>query len=170
MERKDIWIFADRLKAISPKQANTPLAQATIISPATPSISDRLSRLGSSRSPVLDENEIASRLNGIRLAEGVIRVDQHYPLMSFHGECDLTQLVTAPLEFLGVDSKIKHDQLVFYRYRNIRLPCGQYGNNCVFVGFQQEVKDDVLHVRQWFLTAFRGEPVMLQDTRDMDKR
>ncbi len=151
-----------RLQALSPRKAETTAIQNPVSSNSL-SITDRLSRLTTHARnvAVVDENEIAHQLNGVRLADGVIRIDQSYPLDSHHGVCKLAQLRAAPLDFLGIDKKINHEQLVFIDTETSGL-AGGTGTIAFLLGMAR-VEGDVLHTRQWLLLAFRGEHAMLQD-------
>ena len=148
-----------RLKALTQNQQK-PLHDNAEVSP---SITDRITRMRETAKQFsVSETEIAQQLNGIRLAEGVIRIDRHIPLKNLHGEYELANLKNTPIHFLNKDiGEINHQKLVFIDTETSGL-AGGTGTIAFLLGMAK-ISEESLHICQWLLLAFRGEQPMLED-------
>jgi uncharacterized protein YprB with RNaseH-like and TPR domain len=129
-------------------------------------LSDRLQRLASAQTDmpyrrVVSQEELAHLLNGKLCADGVVVVDHFVPMSQSHGCVPFCDIHEASLDFLAGGKAPPHDQLLFIDTETTGL-AGGTGTVAFVLGFAR-IEDDVVHVRQYFLTSFRGESAMLSD-------
>ena len=133
-------------------------------SPTPDSVAERLQRLRSTSSggtprPNHDEH-VAELLQGERVAEGLIVIDRHIPLSHQHGKRSLIPITTLHHPRPPVGQALPAEQLVFLDTETTGLSGGT-GTVAFLLGLAR-IDDDVLRVRQFFLTGFRGEAALLQ--------
>jgi uncharacterized protein len=129
-------------------------------------LSDRLQRLVSAQTDMpsrraVSQEELAHLLNGKLCADGVVVVDHFVPMSQAHGCVSFCDINEAPLDFLAGGKAPPHDQLLFIDTETTGL-AGGTGTVAFVLGFAR-IEDDVVHVRQYFLTSFHGESAMLRD-------
>ena len=152
-----------RLVLLRHQSGATP-APAAPPPPAPDSVAARLQRLGSVPSetparPSRDEH-VASLLQGERIAEGLIAIDHHLPLSHQHGKHALTPITTLHHPRPPVGQALPAEQLVFLDTETTGL-AGGTGTLAFLVGLGR-IDGEVLRLRQFFLTGFRGEAALLQ--------
>src|SRR6266571_4761651 len=129
------------------------------------SVEERLQRLrgasaGGTPRPSRDQ-PIAELLQGERVAEGLIVVDQRIPLSHQHGKGALTPITTLHHPRPPVGQALPAEQLVFLDTETTGLSGGT--GTLVFLLGLGRIDGEVLHLRQFFLTGFRGEAALLQE-------
>lgn len=142
-------------------------ALATEVPPAsqTPdSVAARLQRLrgvssGDPARPSRDEH-VAGLLAGERIAEGLVVIDRHIPLSHQHGKRALTSITTLHHPRPPIGQALPAEQLVFLDTETTGL-AGGTGTLAFLVGLGR-IDGEVLRLRQFFLTGFRGEAALLQ--------
>jgi uncharacterized protein YprB with RNaseH-like and TPR domain len=142
-------------------------ASATEVSPVsqTPdSVEARLQRLrsvpsGDSARPSRDEH-VAGLLEGERIAEGLVVIDHHMPLSHQHGKRDLAPITALHQPRPPVGQALPTEQLVFLDTETTGL-AGGTGTLVFLVGLGR-IDGEVLRLRQFFLTGFRGEAALLE--------
>src|SRR5439155_23960711 len=128
------------------------------------SVEERLQRLrGASAEgmprPGRDE-PVAALLQGERVAEGLIVIDRRIPLLHQHGRRSLTPITTLHHPRPPVGQALPAEQLVFLDTETTGLSGGT--GTLVFLLGLGRIDGEVLHLRQFFLTGFRGEAALLQ--------
>src|SRR5215831_8888353 len=156
-----------RLVLLRHQSGATP-APAAPPPPAPDSVAARLQRLGSVPSetparPSRDEH-VASLLQGERIAEGLIAIDHHLPLSHQHGKHALTPITTLHHPRPPVGQALPAEQLVFLDTETTGL-AGGTGTLAFLVGLGR-IDGEVLCLRQFFLTGFRGETALLAAAAD----
>lgn len=152
----------ERLQMIRP-------AGAAPESPAATSLKQRVERMAvraQSRRP--DEAEIASRLRGEHIAEGLILIERRYSLTHSHGNAQLGDFGAVPTHMLADGLPRRPEGAVFLDTETSGL-AGGTGTIAFLLGMAR-IEDDVLLLRQWLLTGFRGEAAMLEAAQSWLKR
>lgn len=160
--RERLMQFEDKLGV--GRRAPPPVPPSGDGSPAP--LSDRLQRLVSAQTDMpsrraVSQEELARLLGGALCADGVVAVDHFVPLSQSHGCVPFCDIHEAPLDFLAGGKAPPHDQLLFIDTETTGL-AGGTGTVAFVLGFARS-EDDVVHVRQYFLTSFKGEFAMLRD-------
>ena len=128
------------------------------------SVAARLQRLGGvpADTPARSSRDehVASLLQGERLAEGLVVIDHHLPLSHQHGKHALTPITALHHARPPVGQALPAEQLVFLDTETTGLSGGT-GTLAFLVGLGR-IDGEVLHLRQFFLTGFRGEAALLQ--------
>jgi uncharacterized protein len=129
------------------------------------SVEERLRRLrgasagGSPRSS--RDEHVAEFLQGERVAEGLIAIDRRIPLSHQHGKSSLTPVTSLHHPRPPVSQALPAEQLVFLDTETTGLSGGT-GTVAFLLGLGR-IDGDALHLRQFFLTGFRGEAALLQE-------
>ncbi len=149
------------------EEVETPVAIRT--QSGAPSIAQRLQRLSAShvappRGRKLDDERVAQSLRGDVIANGLIQIDNIVPLSHRHGSVLLGELRQAPLALLGLPENTSLEGLLFFDTETTGL-AGGTGTVAILIGLAR-VDGDGIHIRQYLLTAFGGEAVMLAVMRD----
>ena len=129
------------------------------------SVEERLQRLrgasaGGPPRPSRDE-PIAGLLQGECVAEGLIVIDRRLPLSHQHGKGPLAPITTLHHPRPPVGQALPAEQLVFLDTETTGL-AGGTGTVAFLLGVGR-IDGDELHLRQFFLTGFRGEAALLQE-------
>src|SRR5215510_8907026 len=129
------------------------------------SVEERLQRLrgapaGGTPRPSRDE-PIADLLQGERVAEGLIVIERRIPLSHQHGTGSLTPITTLHHPRPPIGQALPAEQLVFLDTETTGL-AGGTGTVAFLLGVGR-IDGDELHLRQFFLTGFRGESALLQE-------
>jgi uncharacterized protein YprB with RNaseH-like and TPR domain len=136
--------------------------------PATDSVDQRLQRLyGKQRSPtsrVGNEQEVARLLGGTQVADGLIVVEQQFPLSHQHGKHRFESLLSRLAFHLPSGQLPPTEQLVFMDTETTGL-AGGTGTLAFLLGLGR-MTDEAFYLQQFFLTGFRGEAALLQAARD----
>jgi uncharacterized protein YprB with RNaseH-like and TPR domain len=148
------------------RQSGAP--QTTPAPPALPpsdSVEERLQRLrgapvGGPPRPNRDQS-IAELLQGERVADGLIVIERRIPLSHQHGRDSLTPITTLHHPRPPVGQALPAEQLVFLDTETTGL-AGGTGTVAFLLGVGC-IDGDELHLRQFFLTGFRGEAALLQE-------
>ncbi len=127
-------------------------------------VGERIERLRGASSgevprPGRDEH-VAELLQGERIAEGLVVVDRHIPLSHQHGKRSLIPITTLQHPRPPVGQALPAEQLVFLDTETTGLSGGT--GTVVFLLGIGRIDGDVLCLRQFFLTGFRGEAALLQ--------
>jgi uncharacterized protein YprB with RNaseH-like and TPR domain len=146
------------------RRAPPPVPPSSDGSPAP--LSDRLQRLvsaqtGMPRRRAVSQEELARLLGGALCANGVVVVDHFVPMSQSHGCVPFCDINEASLDFLAGGKAPPLDQLLFIDTETTGLAGGT--GTVAFVLGLARIEDDVVHVRQYFLTSFNAEPAMLRD-------
>ena len=143
-------------------------SQATASPPMSPtpdSVAERLQRLrGTSLDSIPHANRdehVARLLQGERVAEGLVVIEQHIPLLHQHGKRSLTPITTLHHPRPPVGQALPAEHLVFLDTETTGLSGGT--GTLVFLLGLGRIDGEVLHLRQFFLTGFRGEAALLQE-------
>lgn len=153
-----------RLTLLRQQSGATPPAAGPPPVAADPSFEQRLQRLRGPALPVVGPQaraaQVAALLEGECVADGLIVVDRRLSLAQPHGRRPLAPIATwqAPQPPLG--RAVPIEQLVFLDTETTGL-AGGTGTVAFLLGMAC-ITGDTLHVRQWFLTAFRGEAALLE--------
>src|SRR5712691_4089399 len=129
------------------------------------SVEERLQRLrgassGGTPRPNHDEH-VAELLQGERVAEGLVVIDRHIPLLQQHGKRSLIPITTLHHPRPPVGQALPAEQLVFLDTETTGLSGGT--GTLVFLLGLGRIDGEVLQLRQFFLTGFRGEAALLQE-------
>src|SRR6266581_4481260 len=142
-------------------------SQATASPPTshTPdSVTERLQRLrGTSLDSLPQANRdehVARLLQGERVAEGLVVIEHHIPLLHQHGKRSLTPITALHHPRPPVGQALPAEQLVFLDTETTGL-AGGTGTLAFLVGLGR-IDGEVLRLRQFFLTGFRGEAALLE--------
>lgn len=153
--------FRDRIKSLKGRDASPPND-----APATPSVSDRVARLkthwdpgAAMAEPELDDVRIAERLGGEVIGPGVIVVDHVLSDAYTHGASAVSCLRGADMAALfPVPQPV--EQLLFIDTETTGL-AGGTGTVAFLIGLLR-TENDGLCLRQYFMTTFSGERLMLE--------
>lgn len=107
----------------------------------------------------IDDAGLAERLQGEVLAPGLIVIEQRVSLSTRHGALRLSMLTQPPGD-LPEAQGLAPERLVFLDTETTGLSGGS--GTAVFLLGLARVRGDALVVRQYLLTAFRGEAAMLE--------
>src|SRR5262249_45769866 len=128
------------------------------------SVEERLQRLRGASAGGLSRSSraglVAGLLRGECIAEGLIVIDRPLPLSHQHGKDPLTPITTLHHPRPPVGQALPAEQLVFLDTETTGLSGGT-GTLAFLVGLGR-IDGEVLHLRQFFLTGFRGEGALLQ--------
>ncbi len=124
-----------------------------------PPVKDRLERLGSGRKR-LSDHELAERLGGEVVSEGLLLIEQSFPLSHCHGDAALGTLLDAPLGLLA-EEEPKPEGLLFLDTETSGL-AGGTGTLAFLLGLAR-FEGKALRLRQFFLTGFKGERALLSE-------
>lgn len=154
----------DRLQSLRPAPADAakePLA----------SLKERVERLAAKahahsvvQRQVVSKQDVAAALEAIRVAPGVLCVEQSIPLDWQHGRLNYAALLDAPLALLCPDTPIDAEDLVFIDTETSGLAGGT--GTLVFLLAVARLDGNRIRLAQWLLTAFAGEAAMLAAARD----
>lgn len=138
-------------------------------SPAPPAAVDqRLQRLyGKPRAQISHlkhEQDVARLLGGDQVADGLIVVEQQFPLSHQHGKRRFESLRPHLAFHLPTASSSSTEQLVFMDTETTGL-AGGTGTLAFLLGLGR-IEDETFCLRQFFLTGFRGEAALLQAARE----
>ncbi|MGE3537428.1 MAG: ribonuclease H-like domain-containing protein [Candidatus Tectimicrobiota bacterium] len=153
-----------RLTLLRQQSGAAPLGEAAPLTPAGSALEQRLQRLRAPErpSPALSERtaEVAELLQGAWVSDGLIVVDRTVPLGQRHGRRLLAPVTAgqAPQPPLGQALPLEHT--VFLDTETTGL-AGGTGTLAFLVGMAC-IEGETLRLRQWFLTAFRGETALLE--------
>jgi len=141
--------------------------QATPAPPPSPtpdSVAARLQRLGGVPAETITRSSrdahVAGLLQGERLAEGLVVIDHHLPLSHQHGKRDLAPITVLHQPRPPMGKALPTEQLVFLDTETTGL-AGGTGTLAFLVGLGR-IDGEVLRLRQFFLTGFRGEAALLE--------
>jgi hypothetical protein len=95
------------------------------------------------------------------VAEGLIMIERRIPLSHQHGQGSLTSITTLHHPRPPVGQALPAEQLVFLDTETTGL-AGGTGTVAFLLGVGR-IDGDELHLRQFFLTGFRGEAALLQE-------
>lgn len=129
-----------------------------------PPMKERLERLnpgGLENRQRLSDRELAERLGGEVLAEGLLLIEQSFPLSHRHGDTPLGALFDTPLGLLADEGEPPPDGLLFLDTETSGL-AGGAGTLAFLLGLAR-FEGEVLRLRQFFLTGFRGEQALLSE-------
>lgn len=153
--------FRDRIKALK-GQASAQENHAN----APPSMSERVARLtihaslpSADRDAVLSDAELAQRLGGEVLDAGVIIVDHHIASHHVHGANPVSWLHESDMSPLFAEPR-PVEELLFIDTETTGL-AGGTGTLAFLVGLLR-AEGENLRLRQYLLTGFGGERVMLE--------
>src|SRR5262249_9135663 len=110
--------------------------------------------------PSRDE-PIAALLQGERVAEGLIVIERRLPLSHQHGQGSITTITTLTHPCPPVGQVLPAEHIVLLDTENTGL-AGGTGTVAFLLGLGR-IDGDELHLRQFFLTGFRGEAALLQE-------
>jgi uncharacterized protein len=143
-------------------------SQATALPPTShtlDSVAERLQRLRGTSSDSLPranrDEHVARLLQGECVAEGLVVIEHHIPLLHQHGKRSLTPITTLHHPRPPVGQALPAEQLVFLDTETTGLSGGT--GTLVFLLGLGRIDGEVLHLRQFFLTGFRGEAALLQE-------
>src|SRR3569623_2612539 len=126
---------------------------------STPDISARVARLrvnAPARTKISD-TELAHRVGGPVVENGVVLIEQRVPLTHAHGR-HLLGRIAGPLALPAMDA-LEPSQLVFLDTESTGLAGGT--GTVVFLLGLARIEGNALTVRQYLLTAFAGEAPLL---------
>jgi len=131
-------------------------------------VEQRLQRLhGRPRSQMLhttDAQDTARLLGGTQVADGLIVVEQQFPLSHQHGKHRFETLRPHLAFHLPGEPSPSTEQLVFMDTETTGL-AGGTGTLAFLLGLGR-IQDETFYLRQFFLTGFRGEAALLQAARE----
>jgi uncharacterized protein len=132
-----------------------------------PPIAGRLQRLGRTRTGKGERTaaDLAARLGGVWITEGLVGVDRRVSLAESHGEVPLARLLDGAWSALCQDGRVPSaEDLVFMDTETTGLAGGT--GTLVFLLGLARIADGGLHVRQLFLTGYGAEPALLEAAHD----
>lgn len=163
----------DRLSLLR-KQSGADQSQPAPVAeqaPAAAPLADRLQRLRGPevlhppRRARVSDAEVAALLGGELITDGLILVEQTFPLSFQHGAQLLSHLHSAPLAALCEGEAVPcPEDLVFMDTETSGL-AGGTGTLAFLLGLGR-IEAGMLRVRQFFLTGFGGEPALLHAARE----
>jgi uncharacterized protein len=109
----------------------------------------------------LDIEQIARLLRGEPLADGVIVIEDFVPFSQSHGQVPYDDIERISLQFLAGGEEPPRRGLLFLDLETSGLAGGT--GTVAFVLGTARIDDDVVRLRQYFLTSFCGEAAMLTD-------
>lgn len=133
-------------------------------SPSEPSVEQRVQRLRGAPQATsavsTRATQVADLLEGECVADGLVVVDRHIPLTSQHGHRPLAPIATVQAPQPPLGQALPLEQLVFLDTETTGL-AGGTGTVAFLLGLAC-IEGETLHLRQLFLTGFRGEPALLE--------
>ena len=128
------------------------------------SLSARLQRLVAAQADMparrlVSQEELAQLLGGELCADGVVLIDSFLPTSASHGRVPFRDIHDVSLAFLAGGEEPEREGLLFIDTETTGLAGGT--GTVAFVLGLARIEDDVVHVRQYFLTSFTAEPAML---------
>jgi len=133
---------------------------------ARPTISERVQRLSVRprlKRTDIDDEAIASRLQGQAIAPGLIRIERRVPLEQLPGCVGSIRSAFPPLALLTDGAAVEPEEILFIDTETTGL-AGGTGTLPFLLGLAR-INGAELHLCQWFLTGFRGEAALLEDAR-----
>jgi len=127
-------------------------------------LSGRLQRLVAAQTDMparraVSQEELAQLLGGELCADGVVLIDQVLPVSRSHGRVPFRDIHEVSLGFLAGGEEPEREGLLFIDTETTGLAGGT--GTVAFVLGLARMEDDVVHLRQYFLTSFTAEPAML---------
>lgn len=122
---------------------------------------DRLGRLSISkaqpptRQTRLSDKALAKQLGGACASDGLIAIERTVQFGAHHGRCRIGERLEESLAFFGHDD----GPVVFMDTETTGLAGGT--GTVVFLLGLGRIEKDKLHLAQYFLTGFKGEPALL---------
>src|ERR1700681_2399829 len=107
------------------------------------------------------QEELAHLLGGELCADGVVLIDSFLHVSASHGRVPFRDIHDVSLNFLAGGEEPEREGLLFIDTETTGL-AGGTGTVAFVLGFAR-IENDVVHVRQYFLTSFAAEPAMLTD-------
>jgi uncharacterized protein YprB with RNaseH-like and TPR domain len=126
-----------------------------------PSMKDRLERLNPGGRKHLSDQELAERLGGEVVSEGLLLIEQFFPISYCHGDAPLGALLDASLGMLAEEGEPRPEGLLFLDTETSGL-AGGTGTLAFLLGLAR-FEGGALRVRQFFLTGFKGEQALLSE-------
>jgi uncharacterized protein len=128
------------------------------------SLSARLQRLVAAQADMparrmVSQEELAQLLGGALCADGVVLIDSFLPASASHGRVPFRDIHDASLGFLAGGEEPERGGLLFIDTETTGVAGGT--GTVAFVLGLARIEDDVVHLRQYFLTSFTAEPAML---------
>src|SRR6202140_2407700 len=108
---------------------------------------------------VVSQEELAQLLGGELCGDGVVLIDQFLPTSASHGRVPFRDIHDVSLAFLAGGEEPEREGLLFIDTETTGLAGGT--GTVAFVLGLARIEDDVVHLRQYFLTSFSAEPAML---------
>ncbi len=108
----------------------------------------------------MPDAETARLLGGECIAGGLILVEQMLPLATPHGTAPLSEVREAPLSLLAGGGPVDSGGLLFLDTETTGL-AGGTGTLPFLLGLAR-IEGEVLRLRQFFLTGFKGEAALLE--------
>ena len=115
------------------------------------------------QSSALSETELAVRLGGQLIEEGVVLVEERLPLASLHGNLTLSSLTREKLSLPSAENCNPSD-LLFMDTETTGLSGGS--GTLVFLLGVARIVEGYLVLRQYLLTSFSGEAALLASCSD----
>src|ERR1700687_1894923 len=127
-------------------------------------LSARLQRLGAAQADMParrggSQEGVAPVFGGALCADGVVLIDSFLPASRSHGRVPFHDIHEVSLAFLAGGEEPEREGLLFIDTETTGLAGGT--GTVAFVLGLARIEDDVVHVRQYFLTSFTAEPAML---------
>lgn len=128
------------------------------------SLSARLQRLVAAQAAmparrVVSQEELAKLLGGELCADGVVLIDSFLPASRSHGRVPFHDIHDVSLGFLAGGEEPAREGLLFIDTETTGLAGGT--GTVAFVLGLARIENDVVHLRQYFLTSFSAEASML---------
>lgn len=161
----------DRLSSLRRQSGVAQPPQPATQQPAAVPLAERLQRLCVSETPIrsrrkqISDIEVAALLKGELIADGLILVEERFPLSFRHGNSLLAHLHGTSLSALCESKEAPGlDELVFMDTETTGLAGGT--GTLVFLLGLGRIEDGALTLRQFFLTGFSGEKALLHAARE----
>ena len=110
----------------------------------------------------ISNEELSKLLKGEIVADGLIKVDTIYEPVYKHGETVLSQLLNQNELSWSEAAGIPIDKLLFFDTETTGLSGGS--GTIVFLLGMARIENNVFKVRQYFLTAYKGEAKLLKES------
>lgn len=152
--------FRSRLEALKSESGFPPASHAEPVNvPALRPLDFRLRRASVGPRRLISDQEVAERLKGEEIADGLVVVERTLPLDTCHGTLPLSRLHDSPLPLLTGGAPVNINGLLFLDTETTGLAGGT--GTLVFLLGLGRVEGRSLRLRQLFLTGFRGEGALL---------
>ncbi|MFH1146106.1 MAG: ribonuclease H-like domain-containing protein [Pseudomonadota bacterium] len=109
----------------------------------------------------ISDEGVAGLLGGTILADGLILVDRSIPLDLPHGTEPLCSIKSSPVRIFADGEEIESSRLLFLDIETTGL-AGGTGTLAFLLGLGR-IEDEHFHLRQFFLTGFKGESRFLSE-------